>query len=82
MNREILAASGRAIRNKRIYDWVREFVKNGGYANPLDLFNTMPSDLPPKLSRYFGDPHNEIGILYSRDGALALMEEVFRPFQN
>lgn len=79
MKKEIVIAASKAIRNRRIYVWTCEHIKAGTYNNPTDMFNDLPNSLPEKLSILFDTPIG-FGVLYSRDGAIALMDQIIKPF--
>jgi hypothetical protein len=83
MKNEIVFAAEKSIKNKIIYDWVLRFIKTGhSYSEPTSLFNTIPSNLSSNVIRYFEDPNNGLGILYSREGALALMNQVIKSYSD
>ena len=76
---ELTLAASKAIKNRRIYLWVCNHIKAGSYQEPTKLFSNLPENLPPKLSKYFETPEG-FGPLYSKDGAIALMEQIIKPF--
>ena len=82
MNCDVTTAAERVMRYKAVYDWVATFIRQGGYTHPLDLFESYPDGLPPKYSRYFDDPINGFGVLYSQAGAMALMDQILKPFHH
>lgn len=58
------------IRNRIIREWVVNFIKyDRGYREPIDLFNSTPTELSPKMKA-------KLHKLYSRVGAFALMDTV------
>jgi hypothetical protein len=79
MKRQIVIAAMKAIKNKRVYDWVCTYVRHSGFVEPTNMLNTLPEDLPPKIKIYF-ETNEGFGLLYSKDGAKALLDQVIKPF--
>lgn len=73
MKNKLQKIAAEAVKIPAIKKWIVDHIRNGaGYSNPTDLFEEDPPQVTQELRKYFEGGRNP--ILYSREGAIALMD--------